>query len=336
MMSSFRRVVPYLVALSLITSACGRGNNNDLLAIGVKRVALDLTFAKEELKQPIEPRVIINLLPPIEGLNEPRDLSKFATPRPFSSILFPRCPVAPEGKGPLKPVTFAALLPPAVGSYPRHNKGTIKITGAIPLTFPYPPTSTRQIPKTERFEVPPAVGTGDPTVTHEWRERKILAPGFEQIDSLRLLKDRIELVKRTTINQGVSQDFTPSPPLQIYTFGDEGSVIASAAVDTATNTSMAIQGTVEKRENVDVCGEVIDTGRISLNETMVNLDTGETSGTPQDDPNIYNYANQYGGLVVREDFHYTQTTKAPDGTPIVFEFEYVSTLNSVVPQKIES
>ena len=78
-MTTYRRAVLYLVALSLITSACGRGGNNDPLAIGVRRVALNLTFAKEELKVPIEPQVIINLLPPIEGLNGPDDLSKFAT-----------------------------------------------------------------------------------------------------------------------------------------------------------------------------------------------------------------------------------------------------------------
>jgi hypothetical protein len=291
-------------------------------------------FAKEELKVPVAPEVIIRLLPPIEGLDGPADLSKFKNPRPQLS-LFPPCPTAPEGAGPLKPVLFAALFPPVIGSYTRHNKGTIKVNGAIPLTFPFPPFSKWDIPKTQRIETPPAAGDGDPTITYEYDVHKILAPGFEQVDSLRLLKDRIELFKRTTVNQGVTQVFTPSPPVAIYTFGDEGSILASAGVDLATNTSLAVQGTIEKRENVDVCGQVIDTWRVSLNETMVNLDTGETSGTPQGDPNIYNYANQYGGIVVREDVHYTQTTQTEDGTPVVLEFDYVSTLDDVVPKAIQ-
>lgn len=333
-MSSFRRVVMVVVATTVLASACGRGGSDDPLAIGVKRVALNLAFAKEELKQPVAPEVIIRYLPPIEGLDGPDDLNKFATPRPPIG-LFPPCPSAPEGKGPLKPVLFAALFPPATGSYGRHNAGTIKVNGAVPLTFPYPPTSTWEIPRAERKEAA-AVGVGDPAVTYEYDIRKVIAPGFEQVDSLRLLSDRIELVKRTTINQGVVSEFNPSPPVRIYTFGDEGSVVASAGVDLATNTSMAVQGTVERRENVDVCGEVIDTWRVSLNETVVNLDTGETSGTAQGDPNVYNYANQYGGIVVREDLHYTQTTKTSDGTPLVLEFEYVSTLNDIAPKKLPS
>jgi hypothetical protein len=332
------RLCILLVAIALVAAGCGRGGDDDPLAIGVRRVPLNLVFAKEELKQPVAPEVIVRLLPPIEGLGGAADLNKFRGPPKFS--LFPPCPEAPAGAGPLKPVLFAALFPPEVGSYARHNKGTIKINGAIPLTFPFPPVSRWDIPKTTRIVTPAAYSEIDPdaapTVTYEWDVHKVLAPGFEQIDSLRLLADRIELFKRVTVTQGVPQEFNPSPPVRIYTFGDEGSYIASAGVDTVTNTSMAVEGNVERRENVDVCGQVIDTWRVTLTEIMVNLDTGETTGTnPQGERNVYNFANQYGGIVVREDLHYTQTTKAPDGTPVVLEFDYVSTLDDVKPKAIQ-
>jgi hypothetical protein len=199
------------------------------------------------------------------------------------------------------------------------------------LTLPFPPASRWEIPKTEKIVTPSPLPDTAPDITFEWDVRKIVVPGYEIIDSLRLLKDRIELVKRRTINQGVETAFTPTPPVRIYTFGDEGSLIASAGMDTETNTAMVVNGKVEAREFVDVCGEVIDTWRVSLDEQMVNLDTGETSGTAQGDPNIYNWATQYGGIVVREDVHYTATSRTPEGTPVVLDFDYQSTLDAITP-----
>ena len=98
---------------------------------------------------------------------------------------------------------------------------------------------------------------------------------------------------------------------------------------------MVVNGKIEKREVVDTCGELVDTYRITLSETMVNLATGETSGTPQDEPNVYNVATQYGGMIVREDVHYTQTTTTADGTPVVLEFDYVSTLDDIEPKPVQ-
>ncbi len=324
-----RRLVVMLVALSVLATACGRGNSDRALPIGVKRVALNLVFAKEELAKPLTPEVILRILPPLPELSG-GDLNQFRGPlRPPS--LFPPCAVAQPGQGPEKPVTFSAVRPPAVGAYGRHNKGTLKLVGPLSLTLPFPPASRWEIPKTTRIVTPSPLPNTDPDITFEWDIRKILVPGFEVIDSMRLLEDRIELVKRRTINQGAESTFTPTPPVRIYTFGDEGSVIASAGMDTETNTAMVVNGKVEKREFVDVCGEVIDTWRVSLDEQVVNLDTGETSGTLQGDPNIYNFATQYGGIVVREDVHYTATTRTAEGTPVVLEFDYESTLDAITP-----
>ncbi len=327
-----RRTGVLLVVLSVLASACGRSGGDDALPIGVKRVALNLTFAKEELAKPVAPEVILRLLPPLPELAG-GDLDAFRGPLKRVRLL-PSCPVAQPGQGPEKPVTFSALRPPAVGAYTRHNKGTLKVVGPLPLTLPFPPASRWEIAKTTKIVTPSAVPNGDPATNFEWDIRKILVPGYEVIDSMRLLADRIELVKRRTINQGAETTFTPTPPVSVYTFGDEGSLINSAGIDTETNTAMVVQGEVERREFVDVCGVVIDTWRVSLNERIVNLSTGETSGSVEGDPNIYNFATQYGGIVVREDVHYTSTVRTSQGTPVVFEFEYVSTLDAIAPKPL--
>jgi hypothetical protein len=80
-----------------------------------------------------------------------------------------------------------------------------------------------------------------------------------------------------------------------------------------------------------VCGTLHDALRIVVTERVVNLATGETSGTADGDPNVFHVASQLGGLVLREDVHFTQTIATPDGAAVV-EWDYQSTQDSATPE----
>ena len=190
----------FLVAGLLVTAACGGDPGGGPIEIGIKRVALNLVFAKEEFAKPAKPEVIIKVLPALPGVEVPSDLDRFRVPEgapppaPDFSF-FPPCPEAGPGAAPLKPTTFAALHPPAVGVYGRHNEGSIEVTGAIPLVFPFPPVTTWEIPKTTEIETTSAT-TGKPVFTYEFDVHKVFTPGFKVVDSMRILADKIELYKR--------------------------------------------------------------------------------------------------------------------------------------------
>jgi hypothetical protein len=323
------RLLPVVGALALVTAACG-GGGDDPTQVGIRRVALALAFSEAELAEPVAPNVIVQLVPaPPEAALTP-EIYENPPPELFDSPF--ACPTAPPGAAPAVPVSFSVKGAPAPGSYPRHNTGTISIEGGpFPITFPYPFASTDEISPAEEVDAESAPGL-PPTKVVEYEVKRVLGGGFETTDRFRVGSAAVELVKRTTVTPGETTVFEPTPPVDVYVFGVEGSSWNDAGVDSENGTAMAFQGTIEKREVVDVCGTAIDTYRVSAQETMVNLDTGQTSGTSSDDPNIYNVATQFGGLVVRADVHTTDTTRDPEsGAPVVLVLEYVTTLDDVEP-----
>lgn len=335
---SATRKLALLLSLAVGLSACGGGDGG--LDIGVRRVALNFVFEDEALAEPARPETIIRVAPLPPEVQQPADLERFRTPPAAPEVpISLLCPAAPAGAAPAIPVTFEVDGPPAVGGYSRHNKGTIDIKGG-PFDFrlPFPPWSTWKIPAVEQVEEEETLEPGQPPVVHaEFDIHKIVYESFKVIDRFRLNSDdqKIQLVRRTTVNDGVEQIFEPSPPIDFYVFGVEGDEWTSAGVDDERGTAMLFEARIEKREVVDVCGEVIDTYRVVASETMVNLRTGDTSGTSDDDPNVYNVATQYGGMVIREDIHSTITTRDPEtGAPLLIELDYVSTLDSIQPSAI--
>ncbi|HVM54455.1 MAG TPA: hypothetical protein VM262_14785 [Acidimicrobiales bacterium] len=326
------RLVALALAVAALATACG-DSSGGRLDLGVRRVALNLAFAVEELAEPVEPNRIIQLIPAPPEVTTPEQL---AAPPPFDPPTLPDlCPEAPAGAAPRESVALEIRQPPAAGSYLRSNEGTISVTGGpFLITLPFPFISRWEIGEAETIETPAPLGIGDPAVVREYEVRKILAPGFETIERMRLLEDRLQLVSRTTINQESTTEFTPSPAIDVYVFGVEGDSWASAGMDDASGAAMLYQGRIERREIIDVCGEVIDTYRVIVSEQLVNLRTGEVSGTSGDEehPTIFNYATHLGGLVVREEVHSTQNSRDPEtGSPLVIGLDYTSTLTSTEP-----
>lgn len=325
-----------LVAALLTLAACGRGPED--FEVGIKRVALALAFAEEELAEPVQPNVIRQLIPAPPSI----DLS---SPPPLTAIDFGfenplDCPAGAEGAAPAQAVSRTVTAPPEVGTYLRHNTGKVEVTGGVvPITLPFPPITRWEVPQIELEprELGPFNGTpadttppGDNFVLDL---RKVLVEGtFVVTDRIRITHAAIELLTRTTEVNGETTVFTPDPPITLYQYGVEGTVWRSAGMDTETDTAMLVQGTIERREVVDVCGVPIDTYRVSVIESSVNLETGETSGTTPDRPNVYNVAPHHGGLVIREDVRSTTRARDPEsGSPVTVLFEYVSTINDVEP-----
>ena len=331
------RLIAALVAATCLAAACG-GGGKPPFEFGIRPVALNLSFKEPDLAKPVAPNVIVKVIPAPPGVDTGADLAPYETdPGEAPPIIYPPaltgCPKAPKGSVPVDPVTFAVDAAPAAGTYRRHNTGSITVTGGpFPITIPFPFTSTWTVSKPEKITTTDPLGTTTTVIQYE--VRKDLAPGFAVTDRFEIRKDRVVLMKRTTKTDAGETVFEPSPAIDFFVFGQEGDSWNSGGVDLERGTSMVIQGKIEAREVVDVCGTVYDSFRVSSSETTVDLATGDTSGTAQDDPNIYNVATQFGGLVIAEDVHATYTTKdKASGSPLVIEFEYLSTVDSVEPAK---
>lgn len=326
-----RRLVPLapLVALASVATACG-GGGEPPFEFGIQAVALNLAFADPELAVPVEPNVIVKLIPAPPGVESGNDLERFVEGPPPSPPAR-SCPVAPVGSVPAEVVSFAIDAPPLAGLYRRHNSGTMDISGGpFSIVLPFPPTSTWTYGTGEPITTTDPLGKT--TTVTQYDVRKVLSPSFIVTDRYELRADRVVLVRRTTRTGAGETIFEPSPAIDFFVFGEQGDTWNSAGVDLERGTSMVVQGRIEAREIVDVCGTAYDTYRVAVSENAVDLSTGDSSGTAQDDPNIYNIATQFGGLVVREDVHSTfTTTDSGSGTPLVIEFDYVSTVDAVRP-----
>ena len=221
----------------------------------------------------------------------------------------------------------------------------------MPIRIPFPRVSSWEL--SDVHEVPAPAVTEDPTAPlagaenagdsfpsgetegapmWEYTVRKVLTAEFTVTDTYRLTSRRLLLLQRETTTADGAMTFTPDPPLTLVEHADgEGHTWRSAGVDVETGTAMVIDGLVERREPVDVCGTMHDAYRVVVTERMVNLATGDTSGTAEGDANVYHVASQLGGLVLREDLHFTQAITTADG-PAVVEWEYVSTQDSTEPE----
>jgi hypothetical protein len=330
------------VALCLMTAACG-GRGPDPLVIGMKRIALNLAFAKDELAAPpVPPEHIITYIPAPPELIADGDFSKFKTPPKGTNKPPPPppCAVAPPGTPAAEPVPIFARGVPKEGSYSWHNEGTIKITGTVfPITIPYPPKTKSEI---RNLQVKPATPGGEAltpagrvalglsyVVTYDVVKK--ISPELIVTDSYRYDESNLVLTKRAIKTQQTTTEFVPQPTITFLNFGKgEGDTWSSAGIDTKQSVSMVVQGLISNREFVDLCGVVVDAFRIVSNETSVNLSNSSQSGTDAQQPNVYWFANQFGALVIQEEGHFTQVVQV-DGAPVTLEFDYKSTLDSTAP-----
>lgn len=330
-----RSVLSFLVA-SLTLAACGTSGPG-AAEFGVRRLALDLAFVDEDAAPPAEPEVIVREVPAPPEVHEPDfDFSTIEAdddpepPPPPPPLEL--CPSAPPEATVELPAAPAVLDPIEPGTYPRDNTGTITITGAsVPLELPYPFLTTWEVGEaTEVDQVTTLLDPDEGKVTR-FTISKDIGPGFETIETYEIGEDALLLIERVTVANGVETRFRTDPPLEFFRYGAEGDSWTSAGTDLENGFGVVIQGDIVDREVIDVCGELVDTFVIEYSEQVVNLANGQTSGTDSDETSRLFFAPQFGGLTVREDMHLTQRRELEDGTPVLIEYEYVSTLTSLEP-----
>lgn len=362
-----------VLASLMITAACG--NRPDPLEIGLRRVALDLAFKDPEKAVDVSPRAVatqLDLAEPALLAQVPEEVEPEPTPRAAPRRIIiparkeqPVCGTAPAGAGYDVPTYPLVKDPPLVGSYPRHYTGTVRLqTTLFDLEFPYPPkanaditdvaavTASTYVNEEDRAALPPPV-RNDPNVFVDKVEYKLTRrgpSGLKQVDTFQYTKggatggDFLLLVRRETTINGKTTTFTPSPPIRyIKLFTPEGSdsAVSHAGVDRDTQTALAVQSRIVGRESVDVCGEVVDTFRVQIQENFVDLTKNppETSGNENGTANFWNIQFDRGLLLVREEVHSTfrgSTEVAGAPVPITVTSNYVATLDALTPQPLKS
>lgn len=341
MISPTRLAVPILWAV--VATACSF--DDDLpVNLAVRAVAVDLAYENEDLAEPVAPEAIVRIIPaPPEVTSGQVPLTSFETPPPSDPP--PACPSAPPNRVPDEPasVNFRNRVQPGV--YPKHNEGTFAISGGVfDLTLPYPPATrdlvseVREIqPPTPQEQVDDAAGDTRPqpeesgSAILEWDVRTEITSEISVTNTYRFTGSAIALVKRETVTTADTVVFVPSPPIDLMQVNEGiGHTWRSAGVDVARRTALQVEGTIVDRKPVDLCGELVDGFVVETTETFVDLDTGATSGTTE--PNVRYIATQFGGLIIREELHYTETSRDPEtGSPIQITYDFVTTLDAPRP-----
>lgn len=320
-----------VVLLALATGACGRGQRQANL--GIKRMTLDLTF-KDQSKaaKPATIPQIIEAQQPVPAVVQVfgaiDQAKKAPTPSPtIVATATSTCPTAPEGARPTVPVAGIVGRPPTAGIYPQHNRGTFTLDGALKLKGPFPPITSMEIANVKDVTTTDATGQATRTITYEVIERNPLSTTTTSYSSS---ATELDLVTTTTQSNTGTTTFTPTPSITIMQYGGEGSSWKSAGIDQQTGTAMVVQGTIEKREAVDVCGTMVDAYKVVSSEQVTNISTGYNSQTNANDPNVYDVATQFGGLMVHQHID-TDTTFVANGSQSTLTLIYDSTIDTTTP-----
>ena len=362
---------PFVVVAfcGVLLAACGP--KQDPLEIGLRRVALDLAFKDETKAEPVSPRQVVSQLAIVDqGVTEevPEEIEPKRGPRVIvvpGRKSEPLCLPAPAGAQYDVPTYAVVKDPPAVGRYTRHNTGTLKIeTSLFNLDLPYPPktnvdiTDIRFVTASSYLNREEADSLGLPG---EVRNNETAFParveftmtrsgpsGSKFVDTFRYSLggttggDFLWLIRRETTVSGTKTVFNPTPPIRyVKLFVTEGtdSEVTHAGVDRATNTALTVQSKIIGRESVDVCGEVIDTFRVQIQENFVDLSKTPPviSGNENGTANFWNMQFDHGLLLVREEVHSTfrgTASIAGAPVPVTVRYDYTSTLDALEPKPL--
>jgi hypothetical protein len=364
------RRTPVLVALALcglFSAACAP--KQDPLEVGLRRVALDLAFKDETKAEPVSPRQVVTQLQVVDDALE-EEVPEDEPPRKGPKLIVvpgrkpePPCVPAPAGAQYDVPTYAVVKDPPAVGSYTRHNTGTVKIeTAAFNLDLPYPMKTNVDISDIQFVTATSYLNSDDADslgLPGEVRDNPDAFParveftmarsgpsGSKVVDTFRYSLggatggDFLWLIRRETTVSGVKTVFNPTPPIRyVKLFVTEGtdSEVTHAGVDRATNTALSVQSKIVGRESVDVCGSVVDTFRVQIQENFADLSQTPPviSGNENGTANFWNIQFDHGMLLVREEVHSTyrgtaEIAGAP--VPVTVRYDYTSTLDALEPK----
>jgi hypothetical protein len=329
--------------LAIALSACS--SDKSTVDLGLKRITLDLAFKNpsKAVKPPTIAQVLVAQEPAAVATQLFGELSQrgSAVLRP---PLFTVCSTAAKGALPEVPVSGVPSGPPAPGIYTQHNSGTFDLSGPLALKGAFPPIGQMEVVAKGDTTTLDAAGGEVRTITYDVINRNLIATTTTRYQSIvRALARRIgptsagpisselELVSiETKVGTDVTT-FRPTPPITLMQYGGEAAQWVSAGTDQETGTAMVVTGIISRREPIDVCGKMIDTYRVESTERITNIVTGYTSMTAADDPNVYNVATQFGGLLVRQHTATTSTFTSA-GLPATLVINNTSTVDSVTPR----
>ncbi len=340
-------------ALALLLTACSGGDGKSV-QIGLKRIAVNLEFkaAKKDA-----PEKLLRPLPVASQAEFATSLPKGALRNPVAARPAVACPRAAEGARPLEPADVAIKKPPAPGLYRYVLNGTYKLEGgALPSQGPLTGKGTRIVRNIVTTKTTNSLG--DVAVTYDFDVFQPGKDGDYTTATYRITATQLQLVERKTKVKDIVDTFTPTPPIPLMVFTAEGATWNQGGVDTSDGTAMVVQGTIDKREAIDVCGSMFDTYRVRSSEHVVNLAAGFISTTddrggqclgqgpsaplavppqvsPQVEalcatefqPNTYHVATHKGGLFIREDIHTVTQLRAQRLT-----LDYTTSYLSLTPE----
>lgn len=342
------RLLATALAACIATASCGIHHGPDF-TIGLKRMALDLAYKDESKAPPPAAPIILpsQTVPALNGFVAPNNQlpSGFPPARALGD-----CPAAPPNSHPLEPVTVFVTKQPRPGLYTTHNTGTFSLGGALSVSGKYPTRLFFELKNVKQSTVPDPINGPTDVTTYDivrhgvdgstttttyqttFAASGVVATVQQEASQAHAPQGELDIVKVVTTNADGTTSFTPSPPVTLMAFKNgPGTSWNSAGIDQATGTSMVVQGQITKRTNVDVCGQLFDTYEVVSNERIVNLQTGLSSQTDPQDPNVYDVATQEGALFVHSHIHTTTTYQTKSGTPLIININADEVVDSVSP-----
>ena len=364
--SHLRSATLALALASTITGlgACGAGSGRSF-EIGLRRIAVDLAYTDEAKLPPpivVTKEEIIAAPPPIsvpgfvtQIAPEIVRASPPATVRPTPPAPTPACPKAAADARPRLPVRVFVTDPPKMGVFPTRVDGTVALASTIgTLKFPLPTVGAFQIRNVQQTSVQdttngpttiisydviePTLDGGSMVTTYQSTNSPSSSQG--QVQRTATVGPQplgeLDLVSQVIKSPGKPDSrFDPKPAVIIMSFkSGEGTSWNSAGIDQATGTSMVVQGSIEKREVLDVCGTLYDTYKVTSSERVTNLQSGYSSMTAQGNPNIYNVATQLGGLFISRTVHTAAQAPSSSGagtTTITLDYTSIVTTADPAP-----
>lgn len=328
--------VSLCVALGLVSSGCVRP---DAPTVGMSKVEANLVFGVTEIPQPVQSPVaqaVAQVVAPDGGVVEeeerPFEFKKPFVPRFSESDSKPReaCPEAP--------VTAAALVAPQprITGDPRPGTSRWRIEGfttqevlgeTMKVEFAlFRPRAIQNFKRSSEhvftFE---EVQERDDTLlvtTYEVNNAPITAnpsdgvgivvtPGVGEPERGIVLTGEKVLDKKS--GQEL-ESFTPAGPglLMLPLPVNAGEQFASTAVDARTGETRSHEATVQERQRIDACGDLVDGWGVEYNRRGSSDSRGIGAVGNAFEVTIQSvYATQYGGVPIYENFELTEEQCGP-------------------------
>jgi hypothetical protein len=313
--SSPRRLLVVLALAGLVTAACGEQAEP---TVRLQNVQADIVFGEIEPPKPAAPAN--TTVGPADFSEDVAEVDEFefddksdvlrrippraAAPEP--------CPPAALTEFPDKEASLNVEGTPAVGLYRWVRSGEQTVAAAPTLKLPIGGFEKRLVrgfkqesPTTFVFETVQNEFGGTQIVVTRYRVKK--APTQQRVGPTDVRvgePDRgisIYEIERFDSKTGASvstSSYTPPVlvlPLPIV----PGESFEGVGIDPADGSTLRIQGSIRKRQQVDACGEVIDGWLVEGSRTF-------SGGAPQ--PYNYIVATQLGGHIIQEYLESTSTT----------------------------